>query len=373
MLPDMESEALPGLYPKWVTELLGGAIPRESRATCNTCAMRPREGQESGAAAYFFDPVVKCCTYVPTLPNFLVGRILSDTDTAAQYGRATVQKRIADAVGVTPLGLAPPPVHSLLYRSSTEAFGRSRTLRCPHYIEDSGFCGIWRNRNAVCATWFCKHVRGNVGYTFWRDSLQRVLQATEADLARWCALELRLGDDALRLLVASGDWTFEAGTVTGDSLDNRVDQKAHARIWGEWHGRQHEFFSRCGELVSPLAWADVLAICGAEARGYARLTEEAYGRLTADDIPSHLRAGPFHVAQMRESMTRVSTYSIYDPLDVPDTVMQLLQYFDGRPTADALAAIAEERGVSLDPALVRKMVDFELLVRPEMQISMTPS
>jgi hypothetical protein len=42
--------------------------------------------------------------------------------------------------------------------------------------------------------------------------------------------------------------------------------------------------------------------------------------------------------------------------------MELLPYFDGRPVADALAAIADERGVSLDAALVRKMVDFELLV-----------
>ena len=280
-----------------------------------------------------------------------------------------MEKRIADAVGVTPLGLAAPPVHSLLYRSSTDAFGRSRTLRCPHYIEDGGFCGIWRNRNAICATWFCKHVRGQVGYTFWRDSLQRVLQAIEMDLARWCVLELQVGDDALRLLVASGDWAFEAGAVTGDSIDNRVDQKTYEKIWGEWRGRQHEFFCRCGELVSPLGWADVLAICGAEARGFARLTLEAYGRLTADDIPSHLRAGPFQVAQIREAMTRVNTYSIYDPLDVPDTVMQLLQYFDGRPTVDALAAIAAERGVSLDAALVRKMVDFKLLVPSEMPIS----
>ena len=37
-------------------------------------------------------------------------------------------------------------------------------------------------------------------------------------------------------------------------------------------------------------------------------------------------------------------------------VMELLQYFDGRPVADALATIADEKGVTLDAALVRKMV-----------------
>jgi hypothetical protein len=332
--------------------------------------MRPREDQKSGPDTIFFDSLFKCCTYVPNIPNFLVGRILVDAEPAAQYGRATVQKRIADAVGVTPLGLAPPPVHSLLYRSSADAFGRSRALRCPHYLDEGGRCGIWRNRNAVCATWFCKHVRGQVGYTFWRDSLERVLRAVEADLARWCVLELQLGADALRLLAANGDWTFEAGTVTGDSLDNRVDQAAYARIWGAWHGSQQEYFCRCGELISQLGWTDALALCGTEARGYARLTHEAYARLTSDDIPSHLRTGSFQVTQIRGAMTRVNSYhNSFDPLDVPDTVMQLLQYFDGRPTPDALAAIAEQRGVSLDAALVRKLVDFKLLIPAEMPVS----
>jgi hypothetical protein len=49
--------------------------------------------------------------------------------------------------------------------------------------------------------------------------------------------------------------------------------------------------------------------------------------------------------------------------------MELLQYFDGRPVVDALAAIADERGVRLDSALIRKMVDFKLLVPPETLVS----
>ena len=327
--------------------------------------MRPREAQHSEPEAVFFDAVVKCCTYVPYLHNFLVGRILFDADAAAQSGRATVQKRIAEAIGVTPLGLAPSPVYSLIYRSGVDAFGRSRALRCPHYISDSGRCGIWRNRNSICATWFCKHVRGHLGYRFWRDGLQRLLQAVEMDLARWCVLELEFGDESLRLLVANGDWGFEAGTVSGDSIDNRVDQRARASTWGKWHGREQEFYRRCGELVSQMDWTDVLAVCGAEALGYARLTQEAYHQLRSDAIPTKLRAGPFYVAHTSEAVLRVNTYSPYDPLDVPETVMQLLRYFDGRPTADALAAIADKRGVSLDAALVRKMTDFKLLVDPE--------
>jgi hypothetical protein len=68
------------------------------------------------------------------------------------------------------------------------------------------------------------------------------------------------------------------------------------------------------------------------------------------------------LALMTRATTRVSTYSGYDPLDVPNQVMELLPYFDGRPTEDVLAAIASERGIRLEPGLVRKLVDFMVLV-----------
>jgi hypothetical protein len=367
MAPETSSAPLPPLYEKWIAELLGGSVPRESRATCDDCAMcTGGKEHESGARTYSFDPLVKCCSWVPNLQNFLVGRILCDDDPGAQFGRATVEKRIAEGVGVSPLGLAPSPVYALLYKNSTESFGRSRSLRCPHYIEENGgSCGIWRNRNSTCTTWFCKHVRGHVGLTFWRDSLQRVLQAVERDLARWCLLELEFDGETLRHLVGTEDWAYEAGAVTGGSLDNQVDRKTYARIWGKWLGREQEFFGRCAELVNPLSWDDALAIGGPEARAYARLTQDAYGRLISDEVPSTLNVGPFHIVQIENAMTRVNTYNAYDPLDVPQAVMELLHYFDGRPTESALAAIATERGVGLDRALVRKLVDFKLLVPAE--------
>lgn len=361
MTKSAATEPIPPLYKKWTAGLLGGSIPRESCATCDACAMCNEVGHDIPSNSYFFDPAVKCCTYVPDLHNFLVGRILADTDSALELGRDTVEKRIAGGVGVTPLGLMQPPVFSLLYRSSEGSFGRSRTLRCPHFIEEGGRCGVWRNRNSVCSTWFCKHVRGEVGHTFWQ-SLHGLLAFVERDLSRWCILELQLGDDALRRVVKTAAWKGEAEEVTGASLDNKVDKKDYGRIWGKWHGRERAFFSRCAELVGVLSWKDVLAICGPEVRAHERLTQDSYRCLISDDIPSSLKVGSFQLAHMNQGITRVSTYLSSDPLDVPNTLMEVLHYFDGRPTESAIAAIENECGVRLDRALVRKMVDFMLLV-----------
>jgi hypothetical protein len=109
----------------------------------------------------------------------------------------------------------------------------------------------------------------------------------------------------------------------------------------------------------------VLAICGPEAHAYARLTQLKYAQLTSDAVPERLQAGRFQVVEIGREVSRLGTYSSYDPIDVPAAVLELLAYFDGRPTSEALATIRKEKGIHLDAALVRKMVDFELLTAPK--------
>jgi hypothetical protein len=364
-----ESEPLPPLYANWLAGLLGGSIPRESHATCDRCAMCSANGPTAASQSYYFDPNVKCCSYVPTLPNFLVGRILSDDDPAALPGRVTVEKRIKEGLAVTPLGLAMPPAYAVLYRNGHEAFGRSRNLRCPHYIEDGGRCGIWRNRESTCATWFCKHVRGNLGFTFWRGSVFQLLHVVEAQLARWCVSAHQFSDDALRELVKTPSWTGQAGPVTAESMDGRIEEESYARIWAEWRRREIDFFIQCAKLVTDLSWNDVLAISGPEAQAYARLTKQAYGRLTSEEIPPRLKVGVFTIVQLGNGKTRIQNLNCLEHIDVSNVVMELLQYFDGRPTEEVVDAIAKEKKLRLDRSLVRKMVDFGVLVPSDSEIS----
>ena len=360
------NEPLPPLYAGWMTELFQGAIPKETRATCDDCAMCSRgDAQEDHQTAYF-DPDIKCCTYVPDLHNFLVGRVLSDSDPAAGPGRKTVQKRIEQGIGVTPLGLGQPPLFSLLYENVRETeFGRSRALRCPHYIQDGGRCGVWRNRNSTCVTFFCKYVRGSIGYSFWRESLHPLLLEVERALARWALLELDIGDEALRRLVRAASWRGEAEPVTDEAIGNRVDREAYEAIWGKWLGREGEFYVQCARLINDLSWADVLAIGGPEVRAHARLAQDQYRRLTSGEMPSALKVGAFQVVHITRDSTRVSTYSSIDPIEIPNIAMESLHYFDGRPTHEAVAAIASEKSLRLEPAFVRKMADFAVLVPPE--------
>jgi hypothetical protein len=345
-------------------DLLGGPIPRETKATCEDCAMCRKPGDEALSDDQFFDPAIKCCSIVPELANFLVGGILS-ADTAADpdstRGRQSVLRRMADGIAVSPLGLGQSALFKLVYDNSDTAFGRSRTLQCPHYVEETGRCGIWRNRGATCVVWYCKHARGAVGRAFWRDSLERLLNTIESALAAWCVLELDLGIESLRELFGPpGD--PQPGALTAADLDKRADQDRQTRIWGKWAGREQDFFVECARLVEPLSWADALAICGPQARIQAELTLRAYQNLVSHEIPIALKAGSFHLVQMTSSVSRVRTYSQLDPLEVPAAVMETLGYFQGSSTDEALKRIADEKGIRLDVGLVRKLCDFELLV-----------
>ena len=51
-----------------------------------------------------------------------------------------------------------------------------------------------------------------------------------------------------------------------------------------------------------------------------------------------------------------------DPLDLTPGVLEVLPYFDGRPTTEGLAAIRRELGIRVEKDLVRKLTDFQILV-----------
>ena len=82
-LPVVPESPLPPLYAGWVGALLGGAaIPPETHATCGDCAMCADPGEAPRRGTAYFDPTVKCCSYLPEIYNFLAGRILAEKSPA---------------------------------------------------------------------------------------------------------------------------------------------------------------------------------------------------------------------------------------------------------------------------------------------------
>ena len=362
-LSEHVSSALPPLYAGWMDALLAGPLPQETKATCERCAMCSIPSALSSGDTLVFNPQIKCCTYLPVLPNFLVGRILLDDDPVLAQGRATVEARLQKSVAVSPLGLARADLYTFLYEHSPEAFGQSAALRCPHYLQESGQCGIWKHREATCATWFCKHERGAVGMHFWK-TLRQLLSAMESNLARWCVLKLEVGTEALEQLFPPPKRAI-ALTFDGNDLDGTMDPTVYRTLWGTWAGREREFYQASAALVNSLTWQEIRALCGPEVGIFAHLTQAAYRALHSQTVPPALRVRHFEVITSGPEASVLSSYSRFDPFKVPTALMGALPYFDGRPTEEIVQRIAAQQGVQIDQSLIRKLVDFEIVGPPE--------
>jgi hypothetical protein len=352
---------LPPLYAKWMDDLLRSPIPHETRATCDDCAMCAPEGERSGNGTLYFSPVTKCCTYQPKLPNYLVGRALEDPDFAFSAGRKTLEKRIDDGVGVTPLGLQQSAVFDVLYRNGSDAFGRASALRCPHYLEEAGGrCGVWRHRNSICATWFCKHERGALGLAFWHR-MRDLLMAIETALSTWCVLESDLEPESQEALFPGQGRPGSPPSLSAADMDLRVEPQAADRLWGRWRGRERDFYRECAARVTPLTWQDVAEIGGSEVAVRARMTQLAFATMSSERVPDRLAPAAFHVIASGAEGVRVVGYSGTDPLDLDPAVLEVLPYFDGGPAQRALAAIEKGLHVRVEEDLIRRLVDFEIL------------
>ncbi len=355
MKPRIEDMAgIPPLYASWMGELLGGGIPDETKADCANCAMCGEPAATAAQGAPRFHPESKCCTFFPDLQNFLVGQILADEDPAMAFGRAALLERIESKIAVSPLAVARPRSWWVLYKDGfPDLFGRARAMRCPYYVEDGGKCGVWRYRDAICSTFFCKHERGQVGLTFW-NSMQNLLAAVERNLGWWCLVDADLDVGTVRRLQATQQ-QGGGGKVDAGELEGRAPRD-YRELWGPWYGREVEFYRSCAERVARLTWDQVLSICHPEVAIMAGVTRKCHARLLDDKVPQKVTAGSFQVVSIVGDRVSLRTYRDYDPIAVPAKVFQSLPSFNGRPTEDVLAGEA-----ALDLDTVRRLVDFGVL------------
>ncbi len=349
------SSTLPEMYSSWLREALDAELPGESRATCSDCAMCPSDG-EKVAGVYPFRPDVKCCAYTPRLPNFLAGQILTADD--LPHGVTTVSARLEARSGVDPLGIGIPPARRVLYDRSVNIIGRSQELRCPYFVDEDGSCGIWKYRNHLCSTWFCKHERGALGMAFW-VAVKALLESIERDLSYWAALEAGVSATALRQLMTEVDKKPDA-PIDADDVDGVISDHRYAALWDGLAGGEAEFYKSCAERVSGLSWAEVLGICGPEVLARLEVVKLASAGLS---MPiKFLRTGSYQLIGVNSDGISAVTYSSLDPIAVPQPILTILHLFDGSPVEQIFEKIELDYGIRMSDELVSQLVDYQFLL-----------
>ncbi len=252
-----------------MSALLPGPLPKESGIDCADCAMSRAPGQLEDGDGLHFDAELKCCTYYPDLANFVVGDILAG---GASPGREVVLARIEHGRRVSPLGITCPPLHDTVTREHTsDQFGHSSRLRCA-FLSDRATCAIWPQREATCATYFCRFDHDAEGGAFWAE-LHKLLFVVEQQLAFQLMLTIDVGRQATAGLQEP------ACDDDPDDFASPLDQAERDLLWGRWSGREVDYFVATSKLVETLSWEQILNCCGPTARAHADAVVAAHRAL----------------------------------------------------------------------------------------------
>lgn len=348
---------LPPVYGPLLSDLFDRPQVVEERATCSNCAMCD-QGQGSPVAMEFFDPETKCCTYHPSTPNYLVGAVFADPDPALDEGRRRLRAKIAARIGTTPMWIAPPRKMSLLIAAAKQAFGRSKVLRCPYYETESGGCTIWRHRENVCSTYFCKHSWGRPGYMYWQ-AVKEYLGEVERTLAGWA---VRTIDPKLR------EPTIEAARLTIEDLEDRAPSDAdYAFCWGAWAGREEELYRLAHERVKSLSRDEFRRIVDDTEGGRRQLEKlrRLWDGIAGTIVPARLVRNNRMREQHVDDGVVVTTYNPFDSFKLDKDLYEVLGLLVPYESLETnLARLRDEHGIELEPELVRHLHTHGVLLQP---------
>ncbi len=334
----------------------------ETRATCDTCAMCDH-GQVAPVEMDYFRPDAKCCTYYPSLANYLVGAILADEGEELAEGRRRLREKIASRIGVTPLYVSAPRKYSLLYVAArgSGAFGRSKALLCPYYdAENEGRCTVWRYREAVCSTYFCKYTAGKPGWEFW-NTMKGYLSHVEGMLSRATAWTV----DA-----AMNQPTMEPHQLSIEDLEDLPPQASeYAHYWGKWVGREEQFYVACYEHARKVKSEDFAKNVDETADGRRYVAELAarYDAITAKTVlPTSLVRAPGMKTRYAGESVVVTSYNPYDAFSLEKELYDTLGLFDAKQTLEEnLSRLDKEHNVQLAPELLQYLYTHGVVVAPD--------
>lgn len=240
---------LPELYHRLVPlEVLNFRI-EETKATCGNCAMS-RENR-GARARKIYEKDLKCCTFDPILPNYLVGAILNDPR-SGEWAHQSLRTKMQNPEECLPLGLRPSTrLQREFLKHKDEDFGRREDWLCPYYDRLHANCGIWRNRGAVCTSFFCFSDAGSAGLAFW-SSFERYLHLLEMTLMEEALVHLDFSPRQISELLVYIDPREHSRRRSLPKIESREGK----RLWNSYDDPE-DFFRRCHQFVSSLKRRDV--------------------------------------------------------------------------------------------------------------------
>jgi hypothetical protein len=159
-----------------------------------------------------------------------------------------------------------------------------------------------------------------------------------------------------------------AGEIHGpiDASDAHIAPSLAKGMWGQWYGREADFYRACADRIKDLSWAEVRAKASAQLDIQTRRAAAAFAHATTKSLPKVLCMTNVELTELDETLVQLrSTFSPNQAIRLEQKVVDALVEFDGRPTDVAVASIRDEHDVVIDEPLLRKLYERGIVVRPD--------
>jgi len=207
-------------------------LPNERFTVCNKCHRVKTHNYRADC---------RCCTYFPQIPNFLLGLALKDPNSEH------LVKKLIENGSALPEGsqFSPKQFYVSTKDFTDELFGKSTLISCPFIAHEAPACGIYPYRNSICATFFCETDHGDEGVEYW-DKVQVLAGQIETSICQWVMDEIGL--DAKSYIERMNSLSEKIDALS-DPSSGSWSLSTRKFLWGEWFGRECEFFGKCADLV----------------------------------------------------------------------------------------------------------------------------
>lgn len=240
----------------YLLQVFGSLDVTEKKATCDDCYC----SKASRGDLPYYDKNLKCCTFQPFLPNYVVGNLLSDPSVTESI-KNNLRKKIQLREYALPMGIFVPVAYQVKFNSrEPEDFGNRTDFLCPYFDHNKKNCGIWKNRGSVCASYYCVSDFGPSGLKFW-EILGDFLHVCEMVLAQDCVVSMGLSPDGIDSQLEYIN--CETGT-TEELSSNSMSEALFKTYWTEWDGNIEDYYLNCSKYVNQLGFKDMKELLGEE-------------------------------------------------------------------------------------------------------------
>jgi hypothetical protein len=143
--------------------------------------------------------------------------------------------------------------------------------------------------------------------------------------------------------------------------------RAYQLLWGDWAGREENFYKNTYERIASLSRYTFLSLGGISQKILLKELKQSHRNLENPKVPKILMRNPkLVVTKFQEDSYCLSGYAALDPLRVPKKIYDIIDWFDGtRPNREVLQILKDKKNFNIDSDLLKTLYMFRILISGE--------